>query len=309
MDVAVTGSSGLVGSALVASLRADGHRAVRVVRGDATVSRDAVCWDPPTGTIDAAGLEGLDAVVHLAGAGIGDRRWTDARKRVVLQSRVVGTTLLARTLAGLERPPRVLVSASAVGWYGDRGEEELTEASGPPPHPDFPAEVCAQWEASTAPAEAMGIRTVHLRSGVVLSPRGGMLRRLLTPFRLGLGGRLGSGRQYLSWIALPDQIGVIRRAVDDVSLSGPVNSTSPEPVRNADFTDVLGRVLRRPTGIPTPLAPLRAVYGSELVDSFLLGSQRVLPARLAERGHRVAHPGLEGALRAVLDRPAPGRLG
>lgn len=302
MDVAITGSSGLVGTALVESLRTDGHRAVRVVRDDVTPWRDTVRWDPPTGMIDAAGLEGLDAVVHLAGAGIGDRRWSDARKHVVLQSRVVGTTLLARTLAGLVRPPRVLVSASAVGWYGDRGDEELTEASGPPLHPDFPAEVCRQWEASTELAEASGIRTAHLRSGVILSSRGGMLRSLLTPFRLGLGGRLGSGRQYLSWIALPDEVGVIRHVIDDDSLSGPVDSTSPEPVRNQDFTDALGRVLHRPTAIPTPLLPLRAVYGSELVEAFLLGSQRVVPAKLTERGYELAHPSLEAALRAVLDR-------
>jgi uncharacterized protein (TIGR01777 family) len=304
MDVAITGSSGLVGTALVAALRADGHRVVRVVRGGPP-DTDTVRWDPETATIDAAGLEGMDAVVHLAGAGIADKRWTDARKRLVLQSRVVGTTLLAGTLATLERKPRVLVSASAVGWYGsDRGDEELTEASGPPAHPDFPAEVCRQWEAATAPAEGAGIRTVHLRTGVIQARDGGMLGRLRLPFRLGLGGRVGSGAQYTSWISLPDHLRVIRHVIDDAVLAGPVDATAPQPVTNREYTETLGRVLRRPTLLPTPVLPLRAIYGSELVESVLLGGQRVLPARLEASGYAFAHPTLEVALRAVL---APAR--
>ena len=302
MDVAITGSSGLVGTALAAALRADGHRVVRVVRGG-TPSGDTVRWDLDAGTIDAAGLEGLDAVVHLAGAGIADKRWTDERKAVVLGSRVQGTTLLARTLAGLDCPPPVLVSASAVGWYGDRGSEELTEASGPPAKLDFPAEVCREWEAATAPAEAAGIRVVHLRTGIVQAARGGMLGRLLLPFRFGLGGRVGSGRQWTSWISLPDEVAVIRHVIDDPSLSGPVNATAPNPVTNREYTETLGRVLGRPTVLPTPLLPLRALYGSELVDTLLAG-QRVLPAKLLGAGFTFAHSTLEEALRAVLDRPA-----
>lgn len=302
MDVAVTGSSGLVGTALVDALRADGHRVVRVVRDGAPDDADTLRWDLDAGTIDAAGLEGLDAVAHLAGAGIADKRWTDARKQLVVGSRVTGTTLLAGALARLDRPPPVLVSASAVGWYGDRGSEELTEASPPPATPDFPAEVCRQWEAATASAEAAGIRTVHLRTGIVQAAHGGMLGRLLLPFRLGLGGRVGSGRQWTSWISLPDEVAVIRHVIGEPSLSGPVDATAPHPVTNREYTQTLGRVLGRPTAIPTPLLPLRVVYGSELVDSVLLGGQRVLPAKLQASGYDFTHPTLEVALRAVLDR-------
>lgn len=304
MDVAVTGSTGLIGSALVAELVSGGHRVVRLVRGPprpVASSVDAVTWDPDAGTIDTAQLEGLDAVVHLAGASIGDRKWTPDQKRRVLDSRTRGTTLLARTLAGLDRRPAVLVSASAVGYYGDRGGEPLTEAS--PPGSGFLAEVCVQWEGATARASEAGIRVVVVRTGIVLSPKGGALGRMLLPFKLGLGGRLGSGRQYMSWIALDDEIGAIIHALTH-DLAGPVNVAAPQPVTNLEFTHTLGRVLRRPTGLPTPLAPLELRYGAELVRQLLVDGQRVIPAELQRSGYAFRYATLEPALRALLDRPA-----
>jgi uncharacterized protein (TIGR01777 family) len=254
--------------------------------------------------IDAAGFEGLDGVVHLAGTGIGDKRWSDARKREVLESRTVPTTLLAETLAGLQKPPAAFVSGSAVGWYGNRGAQVLTEKSPPPDPPDFVSDVVRQWEAATAPAEAAGIRTVHVRSGVVLAKQGGMLQRLLLPFRLGLGGRTGSGEQYLSWIALDDEVGAILHALTHVDLAGPVNTTAPTPVTNAQFTATLGRVLKRPTVLPTPVPALKVVYGAELVQHLLLEGQRVVPERLEESGYTFERPDLAFALRAILGVPA-----
>jgi uncharacterized protein (TIGR01777 family) len=260
-----------------------------------------VRWDPAAGTIDAAGLEGVDAVIHLAGAGIGDKKWTPARKQLILESRTRGTDLLARTLAGLNRPPQRLLSGSAVGFYGNRGAEELTEASGP--GNDFPAQVCVAWEAATAPAEEAGIRVVHLRSGIVLARQGGALGRMLLPFKLGLGGRIGSGEQYLSWITLDDHLGALRHllAADDVS--GPVNLTAPNPATNAEFTRALGAALHRPTVLPTPLFPLKVVFGAELVEALTEG-QRVLPRLLEQRGYAFAHAQLDDALRAVVAAPA-----
>jgi uncharacterized protein (TIGR01777 family) len=302
MHVAITGSSGLVGTALTARLRSEGHHVVRVVRA-AAGGPGTLHWDPTTGAIDAAGLEGMDAVVHLAGAGIGDRRWTDARKAEVLGSRVQGTTLLATTLAALDRKPSVLVSGSAVGWYGDRGDELLTEASPPPAQADFTSEVCREWEAATAPAAEAGIRTVLLRTGIVLAAHGGTLAKLLLPFKLGLGGRQGSGRQYMSWVSIDDEVGAIVHAITDPSLAGPVNATGPVPVTNAEFASTLGRVLHRPTVLPTPTLPLELVYGKEMVRHLLLAGQRVVPARLEGAGYVFAHPTVEDALRAVVHRP------
>lgn len=299
MDVLVTGSSGLVGGALLPALRRAGHRVVRLVRSP-TPGPDEARWDPATGTVDAAAIEGVDAVVHLAGEGIGDQRWSDEVKRRILESRTRGTTLLAETLAGLDRRPSVLVSASAVGYYGDRGDELLTEES--PPADDFLARVVRQWEEATTPAAEAGIRTVCLRSGVILTARGGALTRMLLPFRLGLGGRIGSGRQWMSWISLPDEVGVIMLALHDDRLGGPVNTTAPEAVRNEEFVRTLGEVLHRPTVLPTPLLPLRLRYGSELVQHLLLDSQRVVPARLEALGFGYAHPTLRGALEATLRR-------
>ncbi len=256
MDVLVTGAHGLIGSALLPRLRADGHRVVRLVRG-APEGADDVRWDPAADTIDAAGLEGVDAVVHLAGAGIGDKKWTPARKQLILESRTQSTDLLARTLAGLTRPPQVLLSGSAVGYYGDQGEQVLVEES--PPGDDFTAQVCVPWEAATAPAEAAGIRVVHLRTGIVLAAHGGALQRMLLPFKLGLGGRVGSGEQYMSWIALDDHVGALRHLLTTDSVRGAANLTAPNPATNAEFTRALGNALHRPTVLPTPLLPLKAV--------------------------------------------------
>jgi uncharacterized protein (TIGR01777 family) len=301
VDVLVTGAHGLIGSALLPRLRADGHRVLRLVRGEPEGSDD-VRWDPPAGTIDAAALEGVDAVVHLAGAGIGDKMWSTARKQAILDSRRDGTDLLARTLAALDRKPRVLLSGSAVGYYGDGGDAELTETA--PPGDDFPASVCTAWEAATAPAEEAGIRVVHLRTGVVLAAHGGALRRMLVPFRLGLGGRIGSGDQYLSWVALDDHVGALCHLLSDESVRGPVNVTAPNPATNREFTHALGVALHRPTIVPTPLLPLKLVYGSELVDRLLVVGQRALPCVLEASGYRFAHPQLDDALRAVLAAPA-----
>jgi uncharacterized protein (TIGR01777 family) len=298
MDIAVTGSSGLVGTALLAALRDAGHRAVAVVRPDSSSTGETLRWDPNAGTIDAAGFEGLDAVVHLAGVGIGDKRWTPDQKQRILESRVRPTTLLSEALAGLARPPGVLVSGSAVGWYGDRGPEVLDEASGPPVPPDFAADVCRQWEAATTPAEAAGIRTVHLRTGLVLASEGGVLPRMALPFKLGLGGRIGSGKQYMSWIGLADEVGAILHAIATPELSGPLNATAPSPVTNAEFTSALGHAVRRPTLLPTPVFALKLVYGSELVDHLLVGGQRVMPERLRATGYEFAQPDLESALQA-----------
>jgi uncharacterized protein len=299
VDVAVTGSHGFVGSVLVPALARAGHRVVRLVRTQ-PVGADELGWDLNAGTIDAAGLEGIGGVIHLAGAGIGDRRWTDARKRLILESRTKGTGLLARTLAALTRPPSVLVSASAVGYYGNRGDERLDEQSAP--GDDFVAGVCVQWEAATAPAAEAGIRVATTRSGIIFGREGGVFPRMLLPFRLGLGGRFASGRQYMSWITIDDDVGAFLHALTHDSVAGPVNLTAPAPVTNAEFTKTLGRVLRRPTAIPTPLLALRLRYGSELVQHLLVEGQRVLPKRLEATGYGFAHPTLEEALRAVVDR-------
>jgi uncharacterized protein (TIGR01777 family) len=306
VEIAVTGSSGLIGTALVAALRGKGYRAIPVVRPQSAPAEDSLRWDPERSTIDAAGLEGLDAVVHLAGAGIGDRRWNTRRKQVILDSRTRPTTLLAETLAKLDRPPAVLVSGSAVGWYGDRGAEVLTEESAPPAPGNFLSEVCRRWEAATAAAEEAGIRTVHLRAGVVLAREGGVLPRLVTPFKLGLGGRTGTGRQYQSWIALDDEVRAIVHAITTTTLSGPVNATAPTPVTNAELTATLGRVLKRPTKLPTPVPALKLVYGRELVQQLLLDGQRVMPAKLEASGFEFARPDLAFTLRAILGRPATG---
>ncbi len=275
LRVAITGSTGLIGSALTASLGKGGHEVVPVARG----------------SVD--GLEGADAVVHLAGEPIG-KRWTAERKREILRSRDEGTRALATALAGLDRPPAVLLSASAVGIYGSRADEILTEDSS---HgSDFLAGVCEHWEASTAPAADAGIRVANLRFGVVLEA---LLPRLATPFKLGVGGRLGSGKQWLSWIALDDLVAAVEFALRDAGLSGPVNVTSPEPVTNAAFTKAVGRALHRPTIFPLPSFAISALFG-EMGETMLLGSQRVLPQRLHAAGFEPTYPRLEDAVRHVL---------
>lgn len=297
MDVLVTGSSGLIGGALVAELRAAGHRVVRLVRSSG--AGDAVVWDPTASRLDPTAIEGLHAVVHLAGEGIGEKKWSPAQKHRILESRVRGTELLATTLASLEAKPSVLVSASAIGYYGGRGDEELTEDSAP--GSGFLADVCRRWEGATVPAAEAGIRVVHARTGIVLSTRGGVLARMLVPFRLGLGGRIGSGRQYMSWISLDDEVGALLHVLTRDEVRGAVNLTAPTPVTNREFTETLGRVLRRPTVLPTPLVPLKLRFGAELVRSLLVEGQRVRPKRLEESGYRFVHPTLQDALRSALD--------
>jgi uncharacterized protein (TIGR01777 family) len=299
MDVLVSGSSGLIGTALGRTLTRAGHRVLRLRRNANTEGAD-VGWDPDLGLIDAPALEGLDAVVHLAGEGIGEKRWTDEQKRKILESRTRGTSLLAGAIASRERKPNVFVSASAIGYYGNRGDELLTEQSAP--GDDFLADVCRQWEAATAPAVDAGVRTVNLRTGIVLSTDGGALARMVLPFRLGLGGRVGPGTQYMSWVSIDDEVGAIVHALEHESVRGPMNATAPGPVTNADFTHTLGNVLHRPTVLPTPLAPLKLRYGPELVTSLLLFSQRVQPTVLTSTGYQFAHPTLDVALRAVLRR-------
>ena len=297
MDVAITGASGLIGRALSHSLRADGHRVLRFQRGGVTAG-DIIGWDPDAGRIDAPALEGVDAVVHLAGEGIGEHRWTDEQKRRIRDSRVRGTAVLAAAVASRERRPRVLVSASAIGYYGDRGSEVLTEES--EPGDDYLAHVCIAWEGEAAPAAEAGVRTVFTRSGIVLDSHGGALKRMLLPFKLGLGGRQGSGTQWMSWIALADEVGAIRFAIENDALSGPANLVAPNPVTNAEFAATLGRVLQRPTVLPTPLLPLKVRFGAELVETLLMVSQRVTPGRLQTAGFQFQFESLEAALRAVV---------
>jgi uncharacterized protein len=296
--IVMTGSTGLIGEALIASLTADGHRVQRVVRRAATAGPDDLVWDPVAGTIDAAALEGADAVVHLAGEPIGASRWTPAVKRAIRESRVAGTDLIARTLAGLERPPAVLVSSSAVGVYGDRGDESLTEDSSV--GDDFLAEVCVAWEAAAEPARAAGIRVVHPRTGVVIAQDGPLIDKIELPFRLGVGGRVGSGRQWVPWISLVDEVRALRFLIDG-DLAGPVNLTAPEPVTNADLTRAIGRVLRRPTLLPIPALAIRVLYG-EMGETLATVSGRVLPARLLAAGFAFTHTSIDDALRLALVR-------
>lgn len=297
MDVVVSGASGLIGTALANSLLSDGHR-VRRLRRDGVTDGDDIVWDPEAGRIDAPALEGVDAVVHLAGEGIGEKRWTAEQKQRIRDSRVRGTAVIAAAVASRERKPRVFVSASAIGYYGNRGDEVLTETSGP--GDDYLADVCKAWEAETKPAIDAGVRTVHLRTGIVLAKHGGVLQRMLVPFKLGLGGKQGSGSQWMSWIALDDAIGAIRTIIDAPDISGPVNLTAPNPVSNADFAETLGRVLHRPTVLPTPMFGLKLRYGAELVETLLLVSQRVRPARLEAADFPFEYPVLEPALDALL---------
>jgi uncharacterized protein (TIGR01777 family) len=297
MRVVVTGSSGLIGSALVPALEAEGHEVIKLVRRSPIGSGEAE-WDPEAGTIDTAGLAGVDGAVHLAGEGIGERRWTANQKRRIVESRVKGTTLLARSLAELEPRPRVLVSASAIGFYGLRGDEVLTEESAG--GTGFLADLVRQWEAATAPAEAAEIRTVHLRTGIVLSPNGGALAKMLPLFRLGLGGRLGRGDQWWSWVSIRDVVGLTLRALTDDSLRGPVNATGPKPATNAEITKVVGQILGRPTLLPVPKFALSLVMGRELAQEVILAGQRVLPKAAESVGYQFAHPDLGSALRAAL---------
>lgn len=299
LRVAVTGATGLVGRQLCAFLSTGGHLVRNVTRHPRFGSSD-IGWNPRQGCLDASAFEGLDAVVHLAGEGIAGR-WTPQHKAEVLRSRVQGTQLLSRALAGLERPPRVLVCASAIGFYGDRGARPLSEDS--PAGTGFLPEVCQAWEAATAPAAEAGIRVVSIRTGLVLTPAGGALAAMLPPFRLGLGGPTGSGRQYWSWIAMDDLLGVYHQALQDEGLQGPVNGVAGT-CPNAEFARTLGRVLRRPALFPLPVAVVRGLLG-EMGQELLLAGARVQPERLDQRGFRFDYPDLESALVHVLGRSKP----
>ncbi|HYY70630.1 MAG TPA: TIGR01777 family oxidoreductase [Terriglobales bacterium] len=293
MRVLVSGSSGLIGSALVPALQSAGHSVVNLVRRNSLAHE--IRWDPVTG-VESSALEGFDGLVHLAGESIAGR-WTAAKKARIRDSRLQGTRMLAAALAQTERPPRVMVCASAIGIYGNRDGELLREESGP--GSDFLAQVCQQWEAATEPALKGGIRVVSLRFGVVLSPRGGALAGMLAPFRMGVGGRIGSGKQWMSWITLDDVVGVIQHALTNESLRGPVNTVAPNPVTNAEFTRALGRRLHRPTIFLLPAFMVRLVFG-EMGEAVLLSSQRVDCGKLLASGYRFRHPELKPALGAML---------
>jgi uncharacterized protein (TIGR01777 family) len=288
-----------VGQNLQHFLTTGGHRVIRLVRDSRAVSDDAVYWNPATGEIDAARLQGADAVVHLAGTSIADGRWTDDRKRSILGSRVKGTELISKTLAEMQGGPRVLISASAVGYYGDRGKERLDEGSSS--GKGFLAEVCRAWEGATQAAQRAGVRVVLLRTGVALSPAGGALGQMLLPFKMGVGGRLGSGTQYLSWIDLDDLVGLIYHALYTEALRGPVNATGPNPVTNATFSAALGRALGRPTIIPVPAFAVKAAFG-QLGTELLLWGQRVLPKKATDSGFEFFYEGVEDSLRFQLGK-------
>lgn len=302
LRVAVTGASGLVGTQLTAFLTTGGHTVVPLVRRAIKPGEDAIRWDPERGELDADALEGFDAVVHLAGENIAEGRWTPARKAQILKSREAGTQLVASTLARLKRPPRVLISASGISVYGDRGDELLTEASSE--GSGFLADVVRAWEAGTEPAKQAGLRVVNLRIAPVVTPAGGPLAKLLLPYQLGLGGPVGSGRQYFPWIDMDDLLAVILHAIHDPALSGPINTTAPEPVTNSELARVLGRVLHRPAFFPLPAFVVHAVFG-QMGQEALLEGQRAVPARLESSGFRFAHPTLEASLAYELGYEAP----
>jgi len=296
MRLVVSGSSGLIGSALVPFLAFQGHQVFRLVRSTPRPADAAIHWDPAAGTIDASALEGIDGVVHLAGERIVSR-WSAQKKVAIRESRVRSTQLLAETLTRRTRPPKVLVCASAIGYYGDRGDELLHEASAP--GSGFLSEVCQAWEAASASAASAGVRVVHLRIGIVLARTGGALAKMLPPFQLGLGGVMGSGRQYWSWVAIDDVLGAVQHALGTDALRGPANVVAPAAVTNREFTKILGAVLRRPTIVPVPACAARALLG-EMADALLLSSSRVEPRRLSETGYVFRYPQLDGALRHAL---------
>jgi uncharacterized protein (TIGR01777 family) len=297
MKIVVSGASGLIGTQLVAKLSSNGHEVVRLVRRSSKAGE--IQWNPKSGTLDAAALEGTDAVIHLSGAGIGDKRWTDGYRKEILDSRTATTALLANTMASLSRKPSVFLSGSAIGIYGARNDEQLTEVS---THgTGFLAEVCEQWEAAAQPAVDAGIRTVYLRTGIVLSPKGGALKKLLPLFKLGVGGKFGNGKQWQSWISIDDEIGAIEHLLT-ANVSGAVNLTAPNPVTNAEFTKVLASVLKRPAIVPVPTFAPKILLGGELADALLFTGQRVIPAALNASGYSFKHTTLESALRSLLSK-------
>ena len=297
MKIVVSGASGLIGTQLVAKLSSSGHEVVRLVRRSPKPGE--IQWNPKSGTLDAAALEGVDAVIHLSGAGIGDKRWTDGYRKEILDSRTATTALLATTMASLSRKPSVFLSGSAIGIYGARNDEHLTEVS---THgTGFLAEVCEQWEAAAKPAVDAGIRTVYLRTGIVLSPKGGALKKLLPLFKLGVGGKFGNGKQWQSWISIDDEIGAIEHLLT-ANVSGAVNLTAPNPVTNAEFTKVLASVLKRPAIVPVPTFAPKILLGGELADALLFTGQRVIPAALNASGYMFKHTTLESAFRSLLSK-------
>jgi len=297
MKILVSGSHGLVGKALVRSLTEDGHEVMRLVRGEHAFGAPEVGWQPDKGTIDVEHIEGIHAVVHLAGENIASGRWTAEKKRAIRESRVKGTALLSDALARLSQPPSVFLSASAIGYYGNRADELLTEKSAP--GKDFLAEVCTAWEAATKPAAEKGIRTVCTRFGIILDSNEGALAKMLPPFRIGIGGRIGDGKQWMSWIALDDVVNGLKLLIEDNSIHGAVNFVAPNPVRNTEFTKTLGRVLSRPTFFPVPAFAARFAFG-EMADALLLSSQKVKPSVLEDKGFSFSWPTLEPALRHLI---------
>jgi uncharacterized protein (TIGR01777 family) len=297
LNILVTGSTGLIGTELVSLLKKNNHHVLRMVRKTPAGS-DEVQWDPASGIPDKTSIEGLDAVVHLAGENIAAGRWTTEQKRRIRESRIQGTRLLAQSLAYLFDPPKVLISVSAIGYYGDRGEQRLDESSAP--GSGFLPELCREWEAATAQASARHIRVVNPRLGMVLSAAGGSLAKMLPIFRLGIGGRVGSGKQYMSWIAIDDLVRIIEYAIQDESLRGPINAVAPNPVTNLEFSKILGRVLNRPSFMALPAFAARLIWG-QLADEVLLASARVSPERLLQSNYKFLFPNLEAALRHILN--------
>jgi len=295
MKILLSGASGLVGSALMPKLEAAGHSCVQLVRRDPTDSNE-IQWDPSAGTLSPAAFDGVDAVINLSGAGIAEGRWTEARKKILVDSRVDCTALLAKTMAGLETKPSHFVSASAIGYYGNRGDESLTEVSSP--GEGFMSNICVQWENAAEAAREAGIRTSHIRIGIVLTPDGGALEKMLPPFKMGMGGRVGTGKQMMSWIGMHDILRAIEFVTTHPSVEGAINLTTPHPVANAEFTKTLGEAINRPTAIPAPAFIIKKMFG-EMGEALLLGGAKVLPAKLEALGFTFDHPGLPEALAAL----------
>lgn len=299
MKILVSGSHGLVGTALLKRLSSEGHETYRLIRGEPEAGSHDISWDPFKGTIGVECLNSIDAVIHLAGENIASGRWTDAKKKAILESRVKGTRVLSEALARLAQPPSTLISASAIGYYGDRGEQLLTEDS--VPGSDFLADVCKQWEAAAEPAVQKGIRVVFARFGIILDANDGALSKMLPPFRMGAGGRVGDGKQWMSWIALDDVTNALSLVLQTDSLRGPINFVAPEPVTNAEFTKALGTALARPTVFPIPAFGVRLIFG-EMADALLLSSQKVDPQVLKSAGYQFAYPNIDSALKHVLSQ-------
>ena len=297
MKIVISGASGLIGTQLVEQLQQHGHDVVRLVRRAANTGE--IMWDPKAGVLSASALEGADAVIHLSGAGIGDKRWTASYKREILESRTITTSLIANTIANMSRKPSVFLCGSAIGIYGPRGDEQLTEVS--TNGTSFLADVCEQWEAAAKPASDAGVRTVLLRTGIVLTTKGGALKKQLPLFQLGLGGKFGNGKQWQSWISIDDEVGAIEHLLT-ANVSGAVNLTAPNPVTNAEFTSTLARVVKRPAFLPIPPFAPKAILGGELADALLFTGQRVIPAALNASGYQFVHPTLEVALRELLKK-------